>query len=115
MDLSELPQEQRDFIYTKTQEEQSKDVELFTCIPHNVHVGYENLTSDEVLRKLLPEEIREIPSSFEQVGHIAHLNLRDEVLPYKSLIGQVIIDVCFYSVLTNVEKSISENGCEQTA
>ncbi len=33
-----------------------------------------------------------MPSSFETVGHIAHLNIRDELVPYKHVIGQVIID-----------------------
>lgn len=47
---------------------------------------------DHVLRELLPAEI-EVPSSFETVGHIAHLNLRDQHLPYKHVIGQVILDV----------------------
>jgi hypothetical protein len=52
--------------------------------------GYEHLTVDAVLRKLIPEDdVTEIPSSFEQVGHIAHLNLRDEALPYKLLVGKV--------------------------
>lgn len=31
----------------------------------------------------------EVPSSFETVGHIAHLNLREELLPHKHTIGQV--------------------------
>lgn len=55
-------------------------------------ISYENIPVDEVLRKILPESITEIPSSFEQVGHIAHLNLREEVLEYKYLIGNVILD-----------------------
>ena len=40
----------------------------------------------------MPESIKEIPSSFEQAGHLAHINLREEVLPFKHIIGQVIID-----------------------
>ncbi|CAE7250294.1 unnamed protein product [Symbiodinium natans] len=56
-----------------------------------VCLGYEHFTAEEVLRKLLPAGM-EIPSSFEQAGHIAHMNLRDSQLPYKHLIGQVILD-----------------------
>ena len=33
-----------------------------------------------------------IPSSFETIGHIAHLNLKDEHLPFKHIIGQVFMD-----------------------
>jgi len=33
-----------------------------------------------------------IPFSFEMIGHIAHLNLRDELLPFKEIIGQVLIE-----------------------
>lgn len=39
-------------------------------------------------QRLLPPGV-EVPSSFETVGHLAHLNLREELLPYKHLIGQV--------------------------
>ena len=34
----------------------------------------------------------EVPASFESVGHIAHANLRDDLLPFKSIIGQVLLD-----------------------
>lgn len=49
------------------------------------------MSLSDVLHRLLPENI-EIPSSFEQVGHIAHLNLRDELLPYRKIIGSVLLD-----------------------
>lgn len=60
-------------------------------IPYTLKLGYEYYTAEEVLRRLLPEGI-DVPGSFETVGHIAHLNLRDEHEPYKHLIGQVILD-----------------------
>ena len=49
---------------------------------------------DSVLRELIPDEI-DAPASFEVIGHIAHLNLRHNQLPYKHLIGRVILDVGF--------------------
>ncbi|KAI8467486.1 MAG: Met-10+ like-protein-domain-containing protein [Monoraphidium minutum] len=52
---------------------------------------YRHLTAEQVLRQLLPAGM-EVPSSFESIGHIAHLNLKEEALPYKSLIGQVLVD-----------------------
>lgn len=49
----------------------------------------------EVLARLLPEEITKknlIPSSYETVGHIAHLNLMPIHDKYKKIIGQVLLD-----------------------
>lgn len=40
---------------------------------------------------LLPPGL-DVPCSFETVGHIAHLNLRDELLPHKLVIGRVLLD-----------------------
>ena len=64
--------------------------------------AYSLLTVDQVLRRIMPTKdnsnnnanpiIEEIPSSFEIAGHIAHLNLREEALPYKYLIGKAILD-----------------------
>ncbi|ORZ37394.1 Met-10+ like-protein-domain-containing protein [Catenaria anguillulae PL171] len=56
-----------------------------------VKVGYEYWTADEILKAVLPEDI-EVITAFETIGDIAHMNLRDHVLPYKHLIGQVILD-----------------------
>ena len=50
-------------------------------------------TAEEVLRRLLPVELPNV-TGFETIGHIAHLNLRVDHLPFKSIIGQVLLDVC---------------------
>lgn len=56
-----------------------------------VKLDYSHTSTSETLKRLLPEGT-EVPSSFEQIGHIAHLNLREEHLPFKYIIGAVILD-----------------------
>ena len=66
------------------------DVKLST---HTVASTYSDMTVDSVLRRVIPESVTtEIPSSFESVGHIAHVNLRENVLPWKFIIGKVLLD-----------------------
>ncbi|OCF43865.1 tRNA (guanine37-N1)-methyltransferase [Kwoniella heveanensis CBS 569] len=58
-----------------------------------VHLGYDNWNTSEILAAVLPTtESDNIPSSFTSTGHIAHMNLREEWLPYRHLIGEVILD-----------------------
>eukprot|EP00834_Sanchytrium_tribonematis_P005811 NODE_379_length_8451_cov_0.593630.p2 type:complete len:427 gc:universal NODE_379_length_8451_cov_0.593630:2823-4103(+) len=57
----------------------------------DIHLDYNNFTMHQVLTGLLPKSM-DIPSSYESVGHIAHLNLRDEQLPYKFAIGSIFLD-----------------------
>ena len=59
---------------------------------HAIEISYGHFSVDEILRKILPDSIREVPSSFEVAGHLAHINLREETLPYKHIIGQTILD-----------------------
>ncbi|KAF6261234.1 Met-10+ like-protein-domain-containing protein [Scenedesmus sp. NREL 46B-D3] len=68
-----------------------QQVEGWEVCSHDMQLDYQHFTADAVLRKLLPEGV-EVPTSFESIGHIAHLNLRPEQLPHKALIGQVIMD-----------------------
>ena len=59
---------------------------------HKLSLGYDYWTAEQVLEAVLPEGTP-APVSFETVGHIAHLNLRDHNLEYKSIIGEVVLDV----------------------
>lgn len=55
-------------------------------------LSYADMLVEDVLRIVIPKHITEIPCAFEQVGHIAHLNLREEIFEYKHIIGKVILD-----------------------
>ncbi|SGY31762.1 BQ5605_C002g01259 [Microbotryum silenes-dioicae] len=62
-------------------------------VDHDITLDYEYWSADQILQSILPEDLLdESPTSFTQVGHIAHLNLRDEYLPHRHLIGQIILD-----------------------
>lgn len=52
-----------------------------------------------------------MPSSFTQTGHIAHVNLREEWLPYKHVIGEVIIDVGALRVFADRLESAVDPHC----
>jgi len=55
-----------------------------------VALSEKNFTLEELLRTVIPAEL-DLPSSYEAVGHIAHLNLRKELLPYKQAIGEAFL------------------------
>ncbi|XP_058090751.1 tRNA (guanine(37)-N1)-methyltransferase 1 isoform X2 [Magnolia sinica] len=57
----------------------------------------------KILEALLPKGLI-VPTAFETVGHIAHLNLRDEHLPYKEVIAQVVLDKNKPKIQTVVNK-----------
>ncbi len=61
-------------------------------VPFSLETNYDNFSANAALRVLLPPAV-EVPASFETVGHIAHLNLREEQLPFRKIIGQVLLDV----------------------
>lgn len=61
-------------------------VERFTLT-----LDWEMWSTEQILTSVLPEG-SEVPSSYETIGHIAHLNLKDELLPYRYIIGKVILE-----------------------
>ncbi|KAK3599624.1 hypothetical protein CHS0354_029080 [Potamilus streckersoni] len=56
-----------------------------------LELGYDNWNVSEIMEAVLPEGTSNI-SGFSTIGHIAHFNLKPEVLKYKHLIGQVVMD-----------------------
>jgi len=64
-------------------------------IDHQLTLEYCHWTMPHILKAVLPVDTREIPSSFETVGHIAHLNLPSELAEYKHLIGRLLFVSCY--------------------
>lgn len=62
-------------------------------VQHELELDYGFWTAEQILHAVMPEDSTDIPSSFTQVGHIAHMNLRENYYPWKHLIGEVILDV----------------------
>ncbi|AFN82823.1 putative methyltransferase [Encephalitozoon romaleae SJ-2008] len=72
-----------------------------------IELLYEYFTYNEVLRKVLPKEVQ-TPSSFEIVGSIVHLNLDEEQIKYKDIIGQVVYDKTGKTVITKTGQISNE-------
>lgn len=91
---------------------------------------YDNYSHDTILKSVLPDGF----SSFTRVGHILHVNLKDHLLPYKKLIGDVLLEKVkncssvvnkldmidntyrnfqmeVLSGIENMETSVKENNC----
>lgn len=60
-----------------------------SSLPYTLVLDYDYFTFGEIIKILIPGlEV----SAFETVGDIAHLNLREDVLPHKMVIGEVLLD-----------------------
>ncbi|KAI9651836.1 MAG: tRNA(m(1)G37)methyltransferase [Alyxoria varia] len=61
-------------------------------IPFKLHLNYDHWSAHDILTAVLPKDLHdEIPTGFNAVGHVAHFNLRDKYLPYKTIIAQVTL------------------------
>ena len=81
------------------------DSQKAIIIPYNLNLDYTSWDYLQIITSILPEDVKEIPSGFAVVGHIAHLNLRAEILPYKHIIAQVILDKnpCVRTVINKID------------
>ncbi|PPQ79404.1 hypothetical protein CVT25_002674 [Psilocybe cyanescens] len=80
---ADIPQQAQEFL----------DKESKGLVDYKIQLNYDYWTAEECLQVFLPEDLREgAPTGFAMTGHIAHVNLNDEYLPYKHVIGQLILD-----------------------
>ncbi|KAF8910145.1 Met-10+ like-protein-domain-containing protein [Gymnopilus junonius] len=80
---SDIPQLAQEFL----------DKEATGLVEYKIDLDYDYWTAEECLHAFLPPELREgAPTGFAMTGHIAHVNLNNEYLPYKHVIGQLILD-----------------------
>ncbi|PPQ66369.1 hypothetical protein CVT26_011088 [Gymnopilus dilepis] len=80
---SDLPQAAQEFL----------DKEAKGLVEYKIDLDYDYWTAEECLHAWLPPDLREgSPTGFAMIGHIAHVNLNDEYLPYKHVIGQIILE-----------------------
>uniref|UniRef100_A0A182FGN2 tRNA (guanine(37)-N1)-methyltransferase n=1 Tax=Anopheles albimanus TaxID=7167 RepID=A0A182FGN2_ANOAL len=66
-------------------------IEKDCLVWEEIKLSYENYKYDLILKAVLPED-QEGLSAFSKIGHIIHLNLKNHLLPYRRLIGKVLMD-----------------------
>ncbi|KAJ4913328.1 tRNA (guanine(37)-N1)-methyltransferase 2 [Raphanus sativus] len=99
-EVQDLPEAIKVLFEEAKKTDASLSFELVRC---RLTLFYDYWPMNEVLEALLPKGMI-VPSAFEMVGHIAHLNLRDEHLPYKRLIAKVVLDKNQPKIQTVVNK-----------
>lgn len=98
--VEELPEAIKVVLKEDMRESTKSTFELVRC---KLTLFYDYWQMNEILEALLPKGII-VPSAFETIGHIAHLNLREEHLPYKNLIAKVVLDKNQPKIQTVVNK-----------
>jgi tRNA (guanine37-N1)-methyltransferase len=73
---------------------------------------YKDQSAEDLLRKLLPSHL-EVPTGYERVGTILHVNLRDDLLPFKYWIGKIFLDT-HTNIQTVVNKTSEINNTFRT-
>ncbi|MCJ1474323.1 tRNA(m(1)G37)methyltransferase [Lambiella insularis] len=88
---------------------QAKKVDV---MPYELCLKYETWTYHDIISSIIPEDDQnELPVGFSVVGHVAHLNLREQYLQYKHLIAAVLLDKnpAIRTVINKVDDVGSQN------
>jgi tRNA (guanine37-N1)-methyltransferase len=89
---------------TDNQYNRLKELEAIYRI-YTLKFDFDYWAYDDILKAILPEElIEQCPSAFTIAGHLAHLNLKEQYMPYRKIIGEVILEK-FPNIKTVVNKT----------
>jgi tRNA (guanine37-N1)-methyltransferase len=81
--------------------------------PFDIQLSYKQLSFAYILQQLLPTHLLPPPSAYEQVGHVAHFNLKPGYAEYQHLIGEVLVETAS-SIQTVVQKVGQVSGKYRT-
>lgn len=87
-------------VYQTIPDAPSDLVEFKNC---SLTLSYENWDSAACLRAILPLDTDGV-SGFSTIGHIIHLNLKEQLEPFKKVIGQILLDKSAAEVTMVVNK-----------
>jgi tRNA (guanine37-N1)-methyltransferase len=92
-------------VQTILQQMKCHDTDDILPAPFVIQFQYHQFTASYLLNQLLPPKVHPVPTAFETVGHVAHLNLKPHHLPYRIMIGEIL-----YETLPNIETVIQKIG-----
>ncbi|XP_060074350.1 tRNA (guanine(37)-N1)-methyltransferase-like [Ylistrum balloti] len=67
------------------------DIDLSQWFEDEVELNFDSWKAKDILQAIIPQELG-IVSGYSLIGHIIHLNLKEELLEFKYIIGQVLLD-----------------------
>ncbi|GFG37633.1 hypothetical protein Cfor_03889 [Coptotermes formosanus] len=70
---------------------QNFDVSENSLTFDRLNLTYDNWRADELLKAVLPKD-KDSLTSYSIIGHIVHVNLRDHLLEYRKVIGEILLD-----------------------
>ena len=83
------------------------EYDIHPSTSEHIIIPYQNQPITRILSKILPptsSDGQPPPSSYEQIGHVAHFNLRKEHAQHGKIIGRIILDKLSPSIQTVVNK-----------
>jgi tRNA (guanine37-N1)-methyltransferase len=73
----------------------------------SLSIPYQQQSVHKILASVLPPPALPAPTGFEQIGHVIHLNLKKKHLPYRNMIGEILLDR-FQPIIQTIVNKVGE-------